>query len=70
MAAPRLIKSWADVPVSVPVSLAAAISNRHVQTIQRHCRAGILRAEKHGKDWLIPKSALMEYCGENTAWKQ
>lgn len=60
----KLIKSWDDVPVNVDTALASAITGRSPRSVRKALRVGELKGAKRGRDWIIPKTALQEYCGE------
>lgn len=59
----NIIKSWDDVPVIVPVPLAAVIANTNPRGIQRLCRNGVIHAQKRERLWIIGKEELQKYSG-------
>lgn len=39
----------------------ASLVGRTPSAIRQHCRSGKIRADKPGRDWLIPESELERY---------
>ena len=55
--------NWEEVPVVLDVPAASIILGVHNDTVQKLLRLGKLSGKKVGKDWRIPKAAIMDYLG-------
>lgn len=67
----KLIRSWDEVPVVMDCAMAALITGRTTDDIRKRCARNKIRAVKDGKSWIITKTAMMEYCGEEgSVWEK
>jgi excisionase family DNA binding protein len=58
---PAPSKDWADLPEWITVDDAATQSGYNPQHIRRLARAGMIGAEKKGRDWWIDRDKLRAY---------
>ena len=60
----KIIRSWADVPITLDTELAAQILMMDENTIRTKLRNGEIPGKKVStRKWVIEKNQLMEYLG-------
>lgn len=61
MVVAKLRATKPNTPITYTVEQVADISNKHRNTVSRHIKLGLLKANRVGKGYLISEESLKEY---------